>query len=167
MRAVVLGPPASGKSRFALELGAITGVQVFHVDLVVEDIGRRHPEEIRMRLAEYASRDSWIIDGNSFGKDPVGRINRSQVVFVFRCAPMLSLMRHVMRWVRLRAGAEKRLGARRSDLDLKFFIPYIFVHLSRRQKAVIGYAQSIGKEIVVFKKRRDVTNYKLRLLDSG
>lgn len=63
---IVIGCPGSGKSTFARALGELTGLPVFHLDMLNWNADKTTvPKEVfRQRLREVLQKDAWIIDGN-------------------------------------------------------------------------------------------------------
>ncbi len=63
---IVIGCPGSGKSTFARELHRITGIPLFHLDLMYWNADRTTVDRAVFceRLAEVMAQDEWIIDGN-------------------------------------------------------------------------------------------------------
>ncbi len=63
---MVIGCPGSGKSTFSRALHEITGIPLFHLDMMYWNPDRTIVEKqvFRNRLAETIAQDSWIIDGN-------------------------------------------------------------------------------------------------------
>ena len=65
-KVIVIGCPGSGKSTFSRALHNITGVSLYHLDMLYWNADRTtvSKEVFRARLAEIIAKDSWIIDGN-------------------------------------------------------------------------------------------------------
>lgn len=64
-RVMIVGAPGSGKSTLARELGARTGLPVFHMDLIhhLSDWKERpHDEKVRM-AHEVETKERWIFEG--------------------------------------------------------------------------------------------------------
>ena len=64
-RVLVLGPPGSGKTRFAERLGAVLKLDVVHLDAHFWGPGwvPTPPDEWRRRVDELAREPAWIMDG--------------------------------------------------------------------------------------------------------
>ena len=63
---MVIGCPGSGKSTFSRKLHAVTGLPLYHLDMMYWNTDRTTVEKsvFRARLAEAILKDEWIIDGN-------------------------------------------------------------------------------------------------------
>jgi len=63
---IVIGCPGSGKSTFSRKLHDITGLPLYHLDLIYhnEDKTTLSEEEFDIELDKILIRDKWIIDGN-------------------------------------------------------------------------------------------------------
>lgn len=64
-RVMIIGQPGSGKSTLAREMGARTGLPVYHVDLIHWMDGwveREKPEKIAMAMA-VQNKERWIFEG--------------------------------------------------------------------------------------------------------
>lgn len=163
MRAMIFGDTASGKSTFANELGAITATPVIHLDEIMESLGRDQRESISSAIHYEADKPAWVIEGNAFTKDKTYRIDRAECVFAFDFDPIQTLANHVTRYSRLKSGVETRVGSANQDLNLDYFIPYIFKKFPPRKRAAIDYAKETGKDLTVFNSRAQATAYLLAL----
>ncbi len=65
-KVIVIGCPGSGKSTFSRELHRITGLPLFHLDMLYwnEDGTTVEKGVFYNRLSEILRGDAWIIDGN-------------------------------------------------------------------------------------------------------
>lgn len=63
---IVIGCPGSGKSTFARGLHKITGIPLFHLDMMYWNPDKTTVEKsiFRAALADVLKTDAWIIDGN-------------------------------------------------------------------------------------------------------
>ena len=63
---MVIGCPGSGKSTFSRELHNITGIPLYHLDMMYWNADRTTVEKsvFRERLSNTMQKDEWIIDGN-------------------------------------------------------------------------------------------------------
>ena len=63
---IVIGCPGSGKSTFSRELHAITGIPLYHLDMMYWNSDKTIVEKriFLERLSSVIARDEWIIDGN-------------------------------------------------------------------------------------------------------
>lgn len=65
-RIMVIGCPGSGKSTFSRELHIITGIPLFHLDMMNWNTDRTTVDKsvFRERLLNTIQKSEWIIDGN-------------------------------------------------------------------------------------------------------
>ena len=65
-RVIVIGCPGSGKSTFSRELHRVTGLPLYHLDMMywTSDRTTVTRETFLTRLQTVLDTDSWIIDGN-------------------------------------------------------------------------------------------------------
>ena len=65
-RIMVIGCPGSGKSTFSRTLHKLTGIPLFHLDLMNWNSDRTTVDKavFRERLSNTIQMDEWIIDGN-------------------------------------------------------------------------------------------------------
>jgi adenylate kinase family enzyme len=97
---VVLGNGASGKSRFARDLSAATGIEHTELDSVFwsGDLVATPPDEWARRQAELASRDRWILDGDLGPYDVLEvRLRRADTVVLFDVPTLVCAWRAVRR----------------------------------------------------------------------
>lgn len=83
-RIAVIGSPGSGKTTFAEELGAHTGIPVIHLDERFWNPGWvATPAEVWVeRHRDLLAGDSWIVDG-TYAETLDDRLARADTVFVF------------------------------------------------------------------------------------
>lgn len=79
---MIIGCPGAGKSTFGRELAKITGLPLYHLDLIWHRADRTtvSREEFDMRLSEIMKQEKWIIDGNYKRTLPV-RLKEADTVF--------------------------------------------------------------------------------------
>ena len=63
---IVIGCPGSGKSTFSRELHKVTGIELFHLDMMYWNSDKTTVERdvFLERLNLVLKKDEWIIDGN-------------------------------------------------------------------------------------------------------
>ncbi len=63
---IVIGCPGSGKSTFSRELHNITGIPLFHLDMMYWNADKTTVEKsvFMKRLSEVIQKTEWIVDGN-------------------------------------------------------------------------------------------------------
>ena len=105
-RVLIVGCPGAGKSTLARRLGALTGLPVYHLDLLWHRPDRTTVDEetFDRRLDQILARDQWIIDGN-YGRTLPQRLARCDEVFFLDYSLEVCL-----------EGARARVGQQRADL---------------------------------------------------
>jgi hypothetical protein len=98
-RVLIVGGPGAGKSTLAVELGSITGLPVYHFDLLAgPKPGKNKQERIDAKLDEIQSHETWIIDG--LFSDLDRRISLTDVVVFMNPALARRILNTVLRWYR-------------------------------------------------------------------
>ena len=98
-RVMVVGGPGSGKSTFALALGKITGLPVFHTDKIFHLSGwkpRDGDEKLKL-AAEIETKPEWIFEGG-ISETYAHRCARADTVVWLDLPITLRLARIVKRW---------------------------------------------------------------------
>ena len=103
---MIIGCPGAGKSTLAKELAAITGLPLFHLDLIWHKPNKTTAtrDEFDKRLDEILKYDSWIIDGN-YQRTLKKRLSFADTVILLNYKKEVCL-----------AGAAERVGKKRSDM---------------------------------------------------
>ncbi len=157
-RIIVIGCPGSGKSTFSKQLHQLTGLPLFHLDMLNWNADRTVVEKhiFRKKLEETICQDSWIIDGN-YGSTIELRLRACDTVF-FLDYPLEVCL----------DGIITRRGKPRTDMPwvesedeideefLEFIREYNFVSRPKIMDLLNKYAD---KRIVIFKSRMDADRY--------
>ena len=159
-RIVVMGPPGSGKSRFARRLGERLGLPVFHLDRFYWRPGwvEAPAAEFRAEVARLAAGPGWVIDGNYTGTLEM-RLRCADAVVFLDAPSSLSLVRVLRRCLlghgSVRADAAPGCAER---LDLGFLL--FTWRWNRRQRARnLALLDSFSGPVTVLRSRRAVRNY--------
>lgn len=110
-RIAIIGCGGAGKTTFALELGRMLGIEVFHLDALHWKPGWVAPprEEWRETQERLVERDSWIIDGN-YGADLDIRCARADTIILLDFPRRICLWRAVKRWLTHRGKSRPDMG---------------------------------------------------------
>lgn len=103
---IVIGSPGAGKSIFSQKLSDITGLPLYHLDMLYHKPDGTHisKEELEDKLREIFSNDDWIIDGN-YQRTLEIRLKECDTVFLLDFPTEVCL-----------EGAKSRIGKKREDL---------------------------------------------------
>ena len=157
-KVIVIGCPGSGKSTFARALHNITGLPLYHLDMLNWNADRTTvPKEVFLaRLAETIEKDSWIIDGN-YGSTMEVRLQACDTVF-FLDYPLDVCMDGIM----LRRGKERSdmpWIESEDDVDEEF-VEFIKSYNSESRPTVMELLDKyVDKEIIIFKSRDEAETF--------
>ena len=103
---IVIGCPGSGKSTFSRALHDLTGIPLFHLDMMYwnEDRTRVEKDVFYARLSSVLQKDEWIIDGDYISTMEL-RMEASDTI-IFLDYPLEVCLQ----------GASARVGSVRSDM---------------------------------------------------
>lgn len=153
---IVIGCPGSGKSRFSKELNKITGIPLFHLDLMFwnPDKTAVEKEVFLARLKEALQKDAWIIDGN-YGSTMELRLKECDTVFFLDFPTDVCF-----------DGIRMRRGKPRSDMpwvetqDDEEFLEFIKNFNTENKPNVLALLNKYAdKEIHIFKSRDEANSY--------
>lgn len=153
---IVIGSPGAGKSTFSRRLRDITGLTLYHLDMIKHKSDKTtvSREEFDSRLNEILVTDKWIIDGN-YQRTIEMRLEKCDTVFLMDFPLEVCL-----------AGAMSRVGKKRDDmpwveekLDEEFrqwIVDFPKKKLPEIYEMLDKYS---GKNIIIFKSRRESDTY--------
>ena len=162
---IIIGCPGAGKTTFAQKLCDKIGRPLYYLDTIWHKADRTHisREEFDVHLGEILARDAWIIDGH-YSRTLERRIAACDTVLLFDMPTEICL-----------AGVLGRVGTKRPDM------PWIDEALDPMlEKEVVGFREKRiptiyallekygeGKNIVIFKTRKEADDFLETLLDGG
>ena len=165
-KAMIVGCPGAGKSTFARGLSSITGLPLYHLDMIWHKPDRTNisEEEFDSRLGEIIKRDRWIIDGN-YQRTLETSLKRCDTIFLLDFPLEVCL-----------DGVKSRIGQKREDM------PWVEIELDDEFKQWIldfpknqlpktyGLLEKYkeNKTVVIFKSRDEADAYlnKLQLSEA-
>ncbi|GMA52246.1 topology modulation protein [Alicyclobacillus contaminans] len=151
-RVAIIGAPGAGKSTFAQRLGAITGIQVFHLDRLFWKPGWvETPRDEWITLQErLVQNEAWIIDGN-YGATMDIRVQAADTVIHLDFPRRVCLWRIVKRWIRYRGRTRPDMAQGCPEkMDWAFF-RYTWAFRRREQAAIVQRLEEAarqGKQVV-------------------
>ena len=156
-RVLIIGCPGSGKSTFARELQAVTGLPLCHLDLLYWNADRTTVPKVvfLQRLKETLRQEHWIIDGN-YSKTLELRLQHCDTVLFLDYPTEVCL-----------SGIASRIGKSRPDMpwteekaDLEL-LELVRCYPERERQAVLALLDRYAgeKNIITFRTREDTGNY--------
>ncbi|MBQ8249953.1 MAG: adenylate kinase [Clostridia bacterium] len=159
-KVIVIGCPGSGKSRLSREMHKITGLPLYHLDMMFWRADRTTVprEEFRAELRRVIDTDEWIIDGN-YGSTMQMRMEACDTVIFLDFPTDVCL-----------AGIEERRGKPRDDMpwiesdEDAEFAEFVRSYNSQSRPRVMELLYKYSsKEIIIFETRGAVDEYIKRL----
>lgn len=161
-RVLVIGAGGSGKSRLATRLGETTGLPVIHLDALYWRPGWvATPEtEWQQKIAELASTDRWIMDGNYGGTLELRLASCDTVVFL-DLPRRITIPRVILRWLRHRGSTRPEMAPDCPERLTWEFLVWIWSYPRRRRPQVLRKLSALSPDqsVRVLRSRRDVTEF--------
>ena len=99
-----------------------------------------------------------MIDGNAFSKDPAYRIKSADLIIAFSANQFVTLARFMRRFVVMKMGLEKRVGAERVFVHWQLF-PLIFRKYPKRKREILERCRSLSIEVIVIKNHKQANEF--------
>lgn len=153
---IIIGCPGSGKSTFSKSLHKITGIPLFHLDLLNWNSNKTtvEKETFLKRLKDIIKQEKWIIDGN-YGSTMELRIQACDTVIFLDYPVEICLL-----------GIKERIGKPRTDIpfieseDDPEFIKFIKnYNLNNRPDVINLIKKYSNKDIYIFKNRTQADEF--------
>lgn len=151
-KVIVIGCPGSGKSTFSRALQNLTGLPLYHLDLLYWNSDRTtvSKEVFRERLQNVLTLDNWIIDGN-YGSTMEMRMAECDTVFFLDFSLEVCI-----------EGVRQRKGKPRPDMpwieteDDEEFLEFIKNYNTQSRPKVLELLEKYKeKNIVILKSREE------------
>jgi adenylate kinase family enzyme len=129
-RILIFGPSGAGKSTLARRVGARLGLPVVHLDAINWNPGwvQTERERFRERVAEAASRETWVMDGNYTTHLDL-RLPRAEAVIWLDLPRHVYFPRAVWRTIRNYGRARDDIGPGCPErFDLAFFRDWVWTY---------------------------------------
>ena len=153
---IVIGCPGSGKSTFSAALHKITGIELFHLDMMYWNANKTTVDKTVFRelLQSAMQNEEWIIDGN-YGSTMEMRMQECDTVFFLDYPAAICL-----------EGVRERMGKPRADMpwieteeDSEFF-DFIKKYNSESRPKVIELLNKFSdRKIYIFKNRNQAEDF--------
>jgi adenylate kinase family enzyme len=161
-RVVVIGSSGSGKSTLSLRISERTGLPVFHLDVLYFKPGwvkTPKPEWSEM-IAQLASRDSWIIDGNHASTLEVRLATCDSIVFL-DFPPWVCVWRVLKRGLRYRGQIRSDVGndcPHRLTLGMLIWV-WAYPRKRKTRHLRMIHAVAHEKQLFVLRSETDVEHF--------
>ena len=155
-KVIVIGCPGAGKSTFSRALHEISGLPLYHLDMLYWKPDKTYisKELFRERLREIISTDKWIIDGN-YGSTIEMRLRECDTVFFLDFPVEVCLQ-----------GINDRKGKPRPDMpwteteDDGEFIEFIKNFNTHSKPKILELMEIYSdKNVIIFKNREELNAY--------
>lgn len=155
---IVIGCPGSGKSTFSRALQNITGLPLFHLDLLYWNPDRTIVEEsiFYQRMFEIIKKDEWIIDGN-YGSTMELRLQECDTVFFLDYPLEVCLNGIKERKGKFRPDMPWQENENEEDIEFNNFVKNF--NMQNRPKIIELLKKYFYKEIYIFKNRNDADEF--------
>ncbi|WPC42855.1 DNA topology modulation protein [Clostridium sp. JS66] len=166
-RIMVIGSPGSGKSTFSRKLSHITGIPLIHLDKEFWNSGWvETPRDEWVKKQKFLiAGDEWIIDGNYGGTMDI-RLEKADTVICFELSRVACILNYFKRVItnlnRVRPDMSEGCNEK-FDFEFMKYIWNFPQKLGRRNNYIIE--KNKDKQIIIFKNRRDVNRYIIKLLN--
>lgn len=162
-RVIIIGGNGSGKSTFAKQLHAITGLPLVHLDRLLwyGDWQVREQEEFDALLEAELEKSAWIIDGN-YNRTLLHRLSYCDTVFYFDFSTLRCLWGVTWRVLTHLGRVRDDMGGNcRERFDLSFYKNILGFNKAHRARyhSLLKQAAQNGKTVVIFHNRHQVKRY--------
>lgn len=153
---IVIGCPGSGKSTFSVALQKITGIELFHLDMMYWNADKTTVDKavFRERLLSAMQNEEWIIDGN-YGSTMEMRMKECNTVFFLDYPAEICI-----------EGVRERMGKPRADMpwteteEDREFMNFIINYNQESRPKVIGLLNKFSdRKIYIFKSRKQADDF--------
>lgn len=166
-RIAIIGSPGSGKTTLASEIENIYNLPVLNLDSLYQlpNWVMRDPKERDKEILEEAQKDKWIIDG-TFIDTLEERVKRADKV-IFLDYPTRTSLKGIFGRLIKNYGKEKPdMPGCKEKFDLSFIFYVATYNLKRRKYIVEILERYPEKDIMIFKKQKDLNNWLKEMKES-
>lgn len=155
---IVIGCPGSGKSTFSRALEKVSGIPLFHLDLLYWNADRTIVEEsiFHQRMFEIIKKDEWIIDGN-YGSTMELRLQECDTVFFLDYPLEVCLNGIKERKGKFRPDMPWQENENEEDIEFNNFVKNF--NIQNKPNIIDLLKKYFYKEIHIFKNRNDADEF--------
>jgi adenylate kinase family enzyme len=162
-RILILGPSGAGKSTLARRIGARLQLPIVHLDAINWNPGWVQTEigRFRERVAEAASREMWVMDGNYTTHLDL-RLPRAEAVIWLDLPRYVYFPRAVLRTIRNYGHERDDVGPGCPErIELSFFRDWVWTYpaRSRARHAALLASLPAGIQGITLKSPAEVTKF--------
>ena len=149
-RVLVIGSGGAGKSAFAEQLSARTGLPLTHLDALYWQPGwvPLPPAAWVVTVADLMARETWILDGN-FGGTLERRLAACDTVVFLDQSRWVCLGRVLRRWWRYRGRARPDMPPGCPEHLSAVYLHWIWTHPAARRPRVLELLGQVGPQVRV------------------
>jgi adenylate kinase family enzyme len=161
-RVLVIGSGGAGKTTFAMQLGAATGLPVVHLDALHWRAGWTAPpqEEWLQIVDEIVARDAWIMDGN-YGGTLDRRLAACDTVIFLDLPRLVCVQRVVRRALRYRGRTRPDMAPDCPERLTLEFVRWVWEYPRKRRPDIIRRLEALRgeKRVVILESRQAVHRF--------
>ena len=161
-RVAIIGSAGAGKSTLAREVGAVLGLEVFHLDALFWRPGwvETPDAEWRTTVEDLARGDSWIIDGN-YGRTMDIRLSAADTIVFLDFPRATCLWRVIKRTVVGMSRTRPDMAPGCSERFAWHFIKWVWSYPSRSRPAVLNRIarHSPGRTVHTLRSSNEVRHF--------
>lgn len=161
-RVLVIGSGGAGKSTFAREVGARTGLPVVHLDALFWRAGwtQTSKDEWLRTIDALLEGDAWVLDGN-YGGTLERRIAAADTVVFLDLPRAVCLWRAVRRWMRYRGRSRPDMAEGCPEQLHREFVRWVWNYPRVQRPRVLKMLEAAppGTRVVVLRSRREVSAF--------
>ncbi len=160
-KVIIIGCPGAGKSYFAKKLHSVTGIPLYHLDLIWHKPDKTHISrpEFDETLKRIFQEDAWIMDGD-FSRTMEMRMQACDTIILFDIPYEICMQ-----------GIREREGTKRDDMSWEvmeadaMFLNEVKNYIPEQRPKVYQLLDKYkrDKEIIIFRTREEAENWLMKI----